>query len=263
MKSTTGKSEETEATLAVQAHFDSVGDLPSFFVPSEEPYRTAYLARETSLSIDRRPEGRLFVFQRIYRGFERGRLDPLGQTALPEEIQQKLDAKEALTRIELGQVASLLAAEHERAAEALARDAMLGLFTEGDLDPAELAGVLEEMRSASRSLITESRLGRLLELAQSDGDAAGKALQEMEQEWRDLLRKTLARSLSIRDVPETAQNAVQYALEWQFTAFDHASDVGDESFVLKVKMPGTIVSGNFARIEGGDYLAHCRRSPNQ
>jgi hypothetical protein len=247
---------QPQAELSVEGHFASVNDLPRSLVPPGEPYRTAYVERETSLAIERKPEGQVFVFQRTYRGFERARVDPLAKTVLPDEIQRKLDAKEDLTEQERKQVAALILVEHERAAEVLVRDAMLGLCTEGDLPTSELAGVLEEVRSASRSLVTEARLDHLLELVRTDGEAAGKELVNMEQEWRALLRGTLAEALAKRGVPETARNAAQYALEWQFTAFDHSSDVGDESFSLKVKMPGTIVSGNFASTADG--VAHFR-----
>ena len=40
-------------------------------------------------------------------------------------------------------------------------------------------------------------------------------------------------------------------LEWLFTAYDHTTDIGDESFQVVVHMPGTIVAGNCDEVGGG------------
>jgi hypothetical protein len=40
-------------------------------------------------------------------------------------------------------------------------------------------------------------------------------------------------------------------LEWLFTAHDHTDDLGDDTFHLRVRMPGTIVGGDYDAVEDG------------
>ena len=46
------------------------------------------------------------------------------------------------------------------------------------------------------------------------------------------------------------RNAVRERLEWNFSSHDQASDLSDEHFVVRVTMPGDVVGGNYAELEG-------------
>jgi hypothetical protein len=47
------------------------------------------------------------------------------------------------------------------------------------------------------------------------------------------------------------RNAVLERLEWNLTAIDQTSDLGDEELKLSLRLPGRIVDGNFDVLEDG------------
>lgn len=241
------KDEKSEAHLTVERDFPSVSDIPPGFAPESDPYRTAYLQRSASLEIREQGERRVFVFERTYQGFDYARLDVHGRIELPEEIEKKLEEDEPLTVEERRATAEMAASAFEEVAGRFAQDAILGLYTRGDasLAPRILPAILEQVRAAARAVVSFERLFVLLDLVQQDGDRAGEALEELEREWRAAIRAALAAALEQNGVGAPTRNAALFALEWEFTAFDHYGDLGDEEFDVSVEMPGTIVGGNF------------------
>jgi hypothetical protein len=242
--------EEPELALRVTRDFGSVAELPRTFASESDPYRSAGLARSTALAIEVTPAGRVYAFERTFHGFDRARIDPLGFAELPEELEAKLD-EGTLTPVERARIVALVGAAHERAAETLAREALAGLYTHGEVAlPTDLvATVVAATRAGSRAAVDAGRLGALLALAERDGEAAGHALDELQRAWRGALRTALESALA--GVPVEARNAALYALEWQLTAFDRHGDAGDETFTLRLTLPGTLVSGNWTALEGG------------
>jgi len=239
--------------LEVRAHFGSVEELPHTYAPAGETYRGAYLARDTSLSIEEGAGGRTYVFERTVHGHERDRLDPLRLVELPEDLEKRLE-QHALTPRDRAQVIEILARGHASAAEALVRDALLGFFLSGrgELAAHEVPGVVAEVCKACAQLVDPGRIGRLLALVEAGEDkVAGEELETLEHEWRDTVRATLETALGRRGVPQELRNAAAFALEFNLAAVDHYEDLGDETFRLRVGLPGTIVGGNFARVEDG------------
>lgn len=244
------------ASLAVERRLASVEELPRWYAPADDPYRTAHLERETSLAIRELGEKRVYVFERVFHGFHEVDLDLGARLRLSEDVEKKLEAREPLTNEEKADVVERVVSAYEGLAVGLARAALLGLYTRGasELPVGAHAAVLEEVRAAARATVTPRRLRALLELLQDEGaerdEGAGRALDELESEWRAALRGALAAALERAALPAESQNAVLYALEWQFTAGDQADDLGDESFALSVTLPGTIVGGNFTECDG-------------
>jgi hypothetical protein len=134
----------------------------------------------------------------------------------------------------------------------LASDALLGLYVEGqaDLSVRDHDDVLEVLDVAVRATVTARRVALVLDSAQADDERAGALLERLEADWRDALRQTLAAALEGTSLPAATRNAVRYALEWQFAALDHLGDLGDESFTVRVTLPGVLVGGNYAAVEG-------------
>jgi hypothetical protein len=246
---------EPEVELAVAAHFDSVAELPSTYAVEDEPYRAAHLARTNSLAIEVRGHARVYVFERVYRGFQRARFDPFGNGELPEQLRRKLEAGEALTAADETALVDWLRAGLASAGEAFLRASLEGLFTARELPgerlaAAELDALLSEVRAEMDRVLDADLVLRLLAAVRAKADG-GEAFAELDREWRAALRAGLGGALASRGVAEPARNAALYALEWQLTAFDAAGDLGDESFALELRLPGTIVGGNFTRLEDG------------
>jgi hypothetical protein len=252
---------KAEARLVVERSFASVDELPRFFAPESDPYRTAQLERDTSLGIRDLGARRVFVFERVYRGFDYERFDVSRRLELPEEIEHKLSEQEPLTPAERTQVAEQAGAAYEAVAVEFARDALLGIYTGGDasLAPRAVAGIQEDVRRAARATVNPERIALLLALIERHGggqqdEESGaeveQALEQLEVDWRGSIRSALSSGLDANGVPRPARNATLFALEWQFTAFDHWADLGDEKFSLRVTLPGTLVGGNFESSEG-------------
>jgi hypothetical protein len=81
--------------------------------------------------------------------------------------------------------------------------------------------------------------------AHSNDDEAFVALAQLESRSRDSVRSSLDTALASDGVPLPTRNAIRGQLEWTFTALDHTTDLGDESFEVTVHMPGIVVGGNF------------------
>lgn len=97
--------EAPRARLEVRGRFASVEDLQRTYATPDEPYASAYLTRDTRLSVARRGRATVYVFERTYRGFERERFHPLGQDSFPETIEQEFDQRMPLLPAERDEVA--------------------------------------------------------------------------------------------------------------------------------------------------------------
>ena len=80
--------------------------------------------------------------------------------------------------------------------------------------------------------------------------------EHAEHDVRDAIRSAIGRAGEDQKLREDMRNGILHRLEWLFAHHDHTSDLGDESFDVEITLPGTIVSGNFDRLEGS--TAHWR-----
>ena len=246
--------DEPEAELRVAREFGSVEEWPRWFAPEGEPYRTASLARDARLEIREQGERKVYVFERVYRGTDYGRLDPSarGEAEL-EGVWAKFDERNPFSEEEWQDIRDTVALNYMDVAELFVRDAVIGVFTEGDasLSPHAVPGMVAAVRRAADEQVSLEELHRLNELmVAEDEDAAGALLEDFEREYRDTIRSTLATALVAQEVDEPTTNAVLFALEWGFTSFDHYGDLGDETFEVTVAMPGVLVGGNFHNSSG-------------
>ncbi len=239
--------------LEVGLRADSVFDLPQLHAPVAEPYRTAFLRRTTSLDVRAASDRKVYVFERVYH-----RRDPYHQKAFErayeafsEELRGKLEREEDLSPAEWGTVEELVRDSFQDLAEAFARDAILGLYTKGDasLSPKVIPTIVEDVREAAARLVTVERLSAIharLQTATSDEEKeeVNRMVRDLEDGLLQSIRDSLRRDLRREGVAETTRNAVLFGLEWGFTAFAHTDDIGDEGFTVRVKLPGTLISGN-------------------
>lgn len=251
---------DEDATLAVRAQFDSAGALPRFFAPGSDGYGTAYLERSTDVRIERKSGRTVYVFERTYHGRTFERLDALSlvQVALGSELFAKIENEDDLDDRERAEIAHAAVRVLRRIPETLAGDALLAAYTQGDasIAPAAAERIRSDVRSAIERVVTEERLARIVDglfppPGQPKSPEGDDDLERMDVEVRETLRGAFARGLEAERIPPADRNALRGQLEWLFTARDHTEDLGDETFRVSVRLPGTIVGGNHDGIDDG------------
>ena len=252
-----GDPDEEEVELSVQAEFPSVSDLPTFLSPAGEPYRDALLARDTNLSITQQGARRVYVFERAYAG--RPFWDRFDDEVLPEPLKQGLEAAlEAQQRPSEDLLHQLSAVGREWArtppAMQVFTSALGALYTEGEggLSCAAHARVLERLHASVAAVLSPENLGAFFEalFTAAENETALPAELDLEQQLRTAIRITLKAALADAGLDLEVRNAVLERLEWNFTSYDIAQDIGDEKFTLNLTLPGTIVDGNYDELEG-------------
>jgi hypothetical protein len=250
--------DRAKAELEVRGVFTRAEDLPRSFAHADEPYASAYLARDTSLEVRDLGERTVFVFERIYRSRDHERLAAIERAieSLPEDLKQRFEDEAAISASDWDVTADVVASAYREVAECFVRDALLGLFLQGDasLDPRLVEPIGLRVAAAVAARIVPQRLSDIYERSIAEEpprtDGEPEPFEAFEEELRGVLRSTLRGELAGAGVAEPTLNAVLYALEWGFTAFDHTTDLGDEEFELSVTLPGVIVGGNHESVHG-------------
>lgn len=251
---------DTERELAVEADFASVGDLPARCADPADPYADAYLERSASLQVIERGSKTIYVFERTLHARPYGRAifermwdeeedEQRGKEQLLERFQEGL-----LTEEEWNEASRQLSGPQEWLARACVREAMLGLYTHGSaaLTSEALKLMLDRVDQRVEDAFSVSRLKAL----PRDAEELDGALTRMHAESRDAIREEVVRTLAEARISSEEQNAVAFALEREFTAYDHSVDVSDETFEVSVTLPGELVTGNFESLEYFDPKAY-------
>ncbi len=245
--------------LSSAATFASVEDWPQTLAPADETYRDAYLRRSAHLQITRRGQRNVYEFTRTYHGAEHARQDvhARAQARIPNELLEKLDSKTRLTAPEWELVQAIAREEYAGAATRFVRAACLGLYTDGDatLAPDDLDAICQQVRDAVSRTIDLREFIEFWNFAidateeQIDAIDAPDPIETLDERARTATRDAFATALAATDLDPESRNGIRFALESGFTAFDHATDLTDEKFHVKLRMPGRIVGGNYDRIE--------------
>jgi hypothetical protein len=146
------------------------------------------------------------------------------------------------------------------------RDSIAPIYTHGDagLSVVDQQKILSRAAAQVDHVLPEERIRQLVSEGlqrAAEVEAARAAGRELPQDQEDpmaaigeetknAVRASLRKSLAAVDLPERQKNAVLARLEWHITYYDFSDDLGDDSFRVNVTLPGTIVSGNFARVAG-------------
>lgn len=245
------------ADLAVTRDFARLEDVPTFFAGEKEPYRTAYLERTGSLAVRKVGARTVYVFERTFHGRDHARFKTLASAfeSLPEDLRQRFEDEEPISPVEWELTAGVVREAYRESAQLFARDAVLGVYTQGDaaLDPHSVEGIVASVGDVVADVISVPRLMRLYDATKdsaAESDDEPTPFESLENNVRSVLRETLARSLAASRVAEPTRNAILFALEWGFTSYDHTVDLADENFEVSVTLPGTLVGGNFESSSG-------------
>lgn len=241
--------------VTVEASFDCVEDLPRFYAPEKNPYRTASLQRSASLEVKVRGERKIYVFERRYHSPGQGLLDPMQglDDQMPREMKKEFQKKAEPSAKSWRWVHRTLLAEYQRLADSYLRKACIVLFleeesslTSRDMDEIlanseeNLVGILSEehLRGIYHQLLAEQELPK-------EQRPKENPFQALEQEIRGAIRGALTTGLQQAGIDMQLQNRALATFEWWLAASDHSDDLGDESFKVTVTMPGKIIAGNF------------------
>ncbi len=248
--------------LGAYATFASTADLPTTTAPASEPYASAFLRRTADLRVERRGDRDVYVFERVYHG-RRGS-HPVWTgilEAIPEETVQAIEDREPLSDGQWDLIVRVFQREFGSAARAFARDSLLRVFTHGDasLTTDTHATIVADVEAAVAAELRERAIRELIQrsLDYDDAERRGEPVPEtyplvaFEERLRETTRAALKQSLERNEVRPAIVNGVLERLEWNFTAREHTEDLGDESFRVRVAMPGTIVGGNFDALRSG------------
>jgi hypothetical protein len=257
---------QRDLDLAVEADFRSVADLPRLAAPASDPYASAYLTRDSSLTIRREGKRSVFVFERTYHAREHERYDVSSwvKRELPEELWKKLDKNEALPPAGTEQVIDAARRAFLRSFDNLYQDALAPLYVAGNaqLSGAAATKVHAEVTTALERTAKRERVAQILTLLRADpftreadrresAQQGGAELDRLEADLRVALRSSLGAALEHSGLELATRNAVLGELEWLSTARDATTDLGDETFKIQLRLPGTLVTGTWDEIVDG------------
>lgn len=261
-------SHESDEELAVAADFASVRELPAFFAPPSETYASAHLRRGTTLDIERKGGRTVYVFERTLHGREFERYDAWTRMkpGLGDELARKVEEQTELDAGDLEKLTQEGGLALRSGSRALAEDALAAIWIDGDasLTSAGRERCLTALDAALARVVTPQALHSILTgllqhaASQLADETAGERLRQLERDVRDTLRSTLANALDTERTPRATRNAVLGQLESLLAGVDQTSDLADEHFVLRVRMPGVIVGGNYAKLEDGQAVFETR-----
>jgi hypothetical protein len=252
-----GRWGKDDAELRAVADFASAADLPRVFAAPGEPYRDAFLERETSLSVERKGGRTVYVFERRYgarRYADLAVFEGLDRQ-LPEEIGTRVMNEEPLTDEQWLAVTTVVQSAFRRSAAGFAREALIAVYTLGDasISTAAVERALERVDRAVTAASSEAALRRMYAwVCDHDGDDELALPPDINPELlvRGALRAEIERALAEDGVAARTRNAVHERLERAFTAFDATVDLADEKLALRVELPGKVIDGNYAELEG-------------
>jgi len=261
---------DKELEFELTGEFASVRQLPKYCAPANDPYRTAYLARTTELRIEPRGAKTLYTFERRFGAREYARFDAWSrmQRTLPAKlvraIERAPEGETGITADEVPRLAREAALAMRAAALAHFEDALLADYALGraTMRTAAAAAAREYVDRALAGVISEARLREILDLVcaaaldrqmarAQQQEEAGARLSAIEGETRATLRTSAREGLARVHANPDITNAILAQLESSLTGLDQTNDLGDETFQLRLLLPGTIVGGNYDTLENG------------
>jgi hypothetical protein len=244
--------------LEVSGHFASAAALPELYAPAADPYASAFQRRSTRLDVRQVGASTLYSFERcfhqrdtLYRmadEWTERRLDDLPDGLKEHDDDQPLDPAQWSILVQA------LRDSFEHAARMLVREAMAPAFgvPGSGLAPHAAQQIAEAAAAAGAA---ELRVEEFIEhdrrrLAGEVPADSSEAIDAADRRARAAVRALLADRLDQEQVAWDVRNAILQRLEQLLVGWDQADDLRDETFELRVRMPGTVVGGNFQEQDG-------------
>ncbi len=239
------KGDATEDVLIATANFDSAEAMPQTFGGTNPDY-TQGLHFSTAVKVTERPDGTHYLFVRDIRRRQWAAYESDRRHAIPAEIDKLLSKGplEELTRGERTQVLEALREYEIRKNIRWGQEALHPLNLETF---ARLEASLELHHSIRQRLSTDLSLPKMEALLELAPKALDAEVSQLQRRW-DLGTVALIRerhSLKASEAEGYATAIREARMRYQVT-----EDLADESFKLKVTLPGTLISHNGDGQEG-------------
>jgi hypothetical protein len=250
--------EDERVALQVEGRFASAADLPERYAPAADPYAAAFQRRGTRVDIQQVGAHTLYTFERTFHArdtlyrladeWTERRLD-----ALPDDIKDQ-DDDESLTPEQWALVVEALRDAFAQSARMVVREALAPAFgVAGAGLPARAAQqVAEDSAQAAASVLRAEEFIEHARRKARDEDGADDfdVLDAADRRAREAVRALLTARLDAGPVAWEVRNAILQRFEHLLVGWDQADDLRDETFDLRVRMPGVVVGGNFTEREG-------------
>ncbi len=248
-----------DVRLEVEATFGDISQIPETFAPENEPYRDAYSTRSAALRIERRGGRRVYLLERVFhrRDYRNVTFAEWLQRNTPKELEEAVKDSKNLTDAQWNQLVKLVQDALVHTHRALVERTLVEIYVHSDssLPTQEWKRIVDSVVEAALKPASAERLSMIRRLSderdrQPSHLKGENPFEELEEEMRARLREQLTSSLDSAGLPLKVRNAVLERLERHLTDMGHTDDLGDESFKIKVRMPGTIVGGNYDSVDG-------------
>ncbi|MCA8923467.1 MAG: hypothetical protein KDD82_16745 [Planctomycetes bacterium] len=233
-----------EHVLRARAEFARAAELPACFGDPESA-----LTRSTELTVTPSAEGRVFRFSRAYGAREWAPYAFAERRAFPDEVKalvKQLGEFASFTDEERGLLVRALCAYEQAKVERWA-EAALAVVAPG-ADPGRAAlEVQEAIRGEITATVDPAFLARLL----ADPQEIKEAAKGLEARVHRAAAAAAARALELG--PQREQ-ALREELARQRRVFEVSEDLGDEAFVVRLRLPGVVLRHNADEVQGDTLI---------
>jgi len=246
---TDDEKDDEKTILVATARYASVAALPDRFEDPSAEHSEASLRFPTELRIVEEADGRHFILTRRYLPREWARFDLHHRRAFPTEMKERLERQppEELTDLERREVLSAFA-EFERGKwEEWLRDAVVATFpAEGRPLLAFHAGRAALVRHFAEHASPE----QLEALLATSPEEIERASREFERALDHALLEAVA-GVDPDGLGEPSRKRFLAALAGARRSTHVTEDLGDETFIVRVRLPGRVIAHNADGIEDG------------
>lgn len=225
--------------------------LPDSFAPEDDPNRATALAFPTDVTIERRKDGTYYHFRRVYERREQARYKYYEKMLEMQDTLEEIKGKDfaELTDEQARKVVTIL-----RALEAFKLVEYLNAGVEALADEwPQHYGLL--LRKDVLGVFEQAEIDSLLELMRRPQSPERDA--SIDDYGRQLVgeaRERMLATLRARGVSRKQIGAFEDAYAEEQARRAVTEDLGDEDWVVRVKLPGEIVAHNGIKLEDGHVV---------
>ena len=231
--------------------FDSAAELPRTFAPASDPYGGTHLERSADLKVESKGGRTVYTFERVYHRrdplfrFIETEMEELFNEGIPESIRKRLVDEPSLSAEDWELVGTVFREGWRFAGEVFAREALTALYSEGDAS-LSLEGRRRIVGRTADATAAVVKTEVFTEFMRAEGrEDRPSPFDTIEERGLEAMRQAFTAGLDAEGVAWGVRNAVLERLERLIAGSYHSSDLRDESFAVKVRMPGVIIGGNF------------------
>lgn len=230
-----------ELTRIAKREIPAGQPLPSSYAPLDSRLDLIALQFPTTVTIEQRPDGTYYHFKRVYR-----RRDYAGVQYWKDKVMESDEIKsvtqkepEQVTRGERTKLAEALIDIEAKQTAAFVEQAGLAIP-----DGISQDALLHARRAASNVFASNELTNQVIGLLGENDDAAADDLAGIEREVFSRVREAIAAGLADAGVRRTVVDQFLNQYELAREAFATTEDLGDETWLVGVVMPGRVIAHN-------------------